>query len=585
MGGELLTSSLYVEISEGVTSIGERAFYNNYVAKIKIPSSLNTIGAEAFYCGADNVYITDLSAWCRIDFQGPYGVGWETCFSNPLRHAQNMYLDGQRITDLIFPDDVTTVSTAVFYCYQGLRSVAIPDNVTFLGGSTFLGCSNLKVVHFGKGITEIPYMCFLGCQGIDDLVLPDNVTYIDRYAFDCIDAKTITLGQYMTYIGWGAFEINYSLETITIPASVTEIGRYCFRAMDNLKEIIFLGDAPIIGYDCFKETATTAYYPYGNETWTEEIRQDYWGSITWVPYVLDENGDIVPVETDVYSFRNSPRAIIGGEYGKEETESYTLQTASFMDLVPGAQYVLLVLADIEAADPLAAENLLYIDQAVAGENGTLEFRYILPDGVLGSYVMACGLSSKNIQNAVITFPEMKADGSEQVVAPVVVFDGETLIEGRDYVITGNVTFIAAGEYSCTIEGIGNYTGRVKCAYTVLPAEQEECVHDAVYVSDSMGHWQICKKCDYVTDIESHSGQICQICGYEKVASDATEPSTNTTEPVETEPGQTVPATTGADAERPQDDSDTITVLIAVIAALGGIVIGGIVVLIVLKKKK
>lgn len=67
--------------------------------------------------------------------------------------------------------------------------------------------------------------------------------------------------------------------------------------------------------------------------------------------------------------------------------------------------------------------------------------------------------------------------------------------------------------------------------------------------------------------------------------ESTEPSNKPTEPAGTEPEQTVPATTGAVVANPQDDSNTITVLIAVIAALSGIMIGGVVVLVVLKKKK
>lgn len=162
----------------------------------------------------------------------------------------------------------------------------------------------------------------------------------------------------------------------------------------------------------------------------------------------------------------APNAVYPGDYGTEVTDTYTLKTASFKELVPGEQYVLLAMASIEVEDPLTSDNLLFIDQAAAAEDGTLAFEYVQRTPCDISYVMVCGASHKNLKDAEITFPEMTADGDLQVVDPVVVYDGKTLREGRDYVIVGKVDFTEAGEYTCYIRGIHNYTGLVECAYRV-----------------------------------------------------------------------------------------------------------------------
>ena len=163
-------------------------------------------------------------------------------------------------------------------------------------------------------------------------------------------------------------------------------------------------------------------------------------------------------------------AIYPGDYGTEFTDDYIVKTASFKNLVPTQQYVLLALKSIEVENPLAPDNLLYIAQAAALDDGTLSFRYVQRETADASYVVACGASNKDLKDAAITFPEMTADGELQAVDPTVVYDGKTLAEGRDYVIVGTTSFNDAGTYTCSIRGIRNYTGLVECTYTVGGAD-------------------------------------------------------------------------------------------------------------------
>ena len=200
--------------------------------------------------------------------------------------------------------------------------------------------------------------------------------------------------------------------------------------------------------------------------------QNYGGTITWVPYTPTDADTAVgklPQTIDREPVIQ-PQAVYGGDYNTEVTDNITIKTADFSGLVPGAEYVMLALVSMEVDEPLAADNLLAIDQGVATEDGTLSFRYVQRTSCDLSYVFVCGASNKNLNDAVITFPEMIADGELQVVDPTVVYDGKTLTEGLDYVITGKVDFTEAGEYTCYIRGIRNYTGLVECRYTVKEAE-------------------------------------------------------------------------------------------------------------------
>ena len=116
--------------------------------------------------------------------------------------------------------------------------------------------------------------------------IPGSVTSIGGYAFDdCDSLAAVTIQDGVTSIGDYAFRDCDSLTKVTIPGSVTSIGGYAFYNCGSLKEIFFKGNAPVFWRnDVFENVTATAYYPGNDPTWTEEVRQNYGGNITWVAY-------------------------------------------------------------------------------------------------------------------------------------------------------------------------------------------------------------------------------------------------------------------------------------------------------------
>ena len=73
----------------------------------------------------------------------------------------------------------------------------------------------------------------------------------------------------------------------------------------------------------------------------------------------------------------------------------------------------------------------------------------------------------SIANAVITCDSATYDGQTQVATNIVVtLSGETLISGTDYTVSGNEGGINAGDYTFTIDGIGNYGGSKNGTFTI-----------------------------------------------------------------------------------------------------------------------
>lgn len=264
-----------------VKEIGKKAFYDNCVESLVLPSSLEVIGESAF-ADCDNLTDLDLSkvssdlrfgAYAFAECNGLTSVEitdnvGEMEFSSVFYKCRNLQevivpatnpnfesVDGVlyskgRETIVYFPSGYTgnfTIDSAtkrigggVFNGRENVTEITIPASVIEIGENAFEGCANLISVTFLEPAANeqaepltIGDSAFYNCTGLTSIELPARTKSIGASAFyqsksDNAKLAEITLYEGLETIGENAFYHAGALTSITIPSTVTEIGARAF---------------------------------------------------------------------------------------------------------------------------------------------------------------------------------------------------------------------------------------------------------------------------------------------------------------------------------------------------------------------
>lgn len=248
-------------VPEGVEKLGFQAFKAcTSLTDIDLPLSLKWIGGisglafEGCSKLADGKFvIKDLKWWCSMVIKGIY--------SNPIYYAKHIYdTEGNEITDLVIPEDITSICDYAFCRCEGLKSVTFHDKMTYLGVNAFNRCtgltnvvipasiktinegafeycSNLATVTIPEGVETIGFDAFTH-SGLKTLTLPSTIRDMSQSFVSCEQLETLTLTDGITELD-GSFYYCHALKEVRIPGSIKKLSYQDFNSCNSLETVVF----------------------------------------------------------------------------------------------------------------------------------------------------------------------------------------------------------------------------------------------------------------------------------------------------------------------------------------------------------
>ena len=216
--GDYYKKEKNIVIPEGVTVIAAKTcnFFEE-LENLTLPSTLVTIEKFAFYC-------------CRqlktVDF---------TRCKHLKEIGENAFDHCEKLQNIVLPDSVTFIGQEAFASCKALRLVVLPASLEKLEDNVFRGCEKLEEVDFSLStqLKRIGDKTFDYCKKLQNIVLPDSVTFIGQKAF--VSCKALRL--------------------VVLPASLEKLEDevFYFSDLDNLdmSKVTHLSTIPK-GFGCTK---------------------------------------------------------------------------------------------------------------------------------------------------------------------------------------------------------------------------------------------------------------------------------------------------------------------------------------------
>ena len=301
-------------VREGTEVICDGALQSTGIRSVKLPSTIISIGSEAFasntFLDSCNIpasvkYIAHNNPWRECfhimnmdiqsknfiikdgilyssDFRIVYGaIYWKSVFNIDNRSKKicaNAFLSNRfnknklksiglsnieyigiaafsgcgSLQSVTIPNSVTSIGNRAFSSCKSLQSVTIPNSVTSIGDRVFIRCKSLQSVTIPNSVTSIGDRAFYLCESLQSVTIPNSVTSIGYEASSsCTSHQSVTIPNSVTSIGYEASSSCTSHQSVTIPNSVTSIGYEAFSSCKSLQSVTIPNSVTSIGYSAF----------------------------------------------------------------------------------------------------------------------------------------------------------------------------------------------------------------------------------------------------------------------------------------------------------------------------------------------
>ena len=191
-----------ISIPKNITAIKEWTFYGcEKLSSIVLPDGLISIDSLAF-CFCNNLLeISIPSSVSRISedrvFNGclclskinvadsnEYYTSDDGVLFNKDKSKLLYYPAGKILNSYSVPETVISINDYAFFCNKELVNLIIPENVVSIGNNSFGGCENLRNIQFNEGLQSIGDGAFFRCKSLSEITIPASIIYLGNDLFE-----------------------------------------------------------------------------------------------------------------------------------------------------------------------------------------------------------------------------------------------------------------------------------------------------------------------------------------------------------------------------------------------------------------
>ena len=509
-----------ISISDSVTSIGSDAFSScTALVKINIPESVTVIGSNAFngclslseVSLSKNLQTLNYGAFqdCTslVEIEIPKSLEYANFDTNVYGGIVSAPFMGSSLKKIKFENGIKSIADCLFYGCNELFEVEIPDTISSIGYRSFGSCGSLSKISIPDSVSKIGSHAFAGCNSLSSITLSKNIQTLGDYAFyGCTSLSNIKFPSLITEIGSGMCDGCTSLVTVEMGDKVTSIGDNAFQNCASLKNITLSPETEYINSNAFSNCDSlesivipdkvTAIY---NNAFSD---CDKLSSVT-LSKALKQIGESAFNNCDALTSIKIPDSVetIGYRafYGCEKLADVDMGNgvsklySEAFGLCPALTKIVLSNNLTSIPEYAFADCTKLTDVTVypsVTEIATNAFSYPAKTtmrGLKGSYAETYandrGMTFETITSvyASMLTVKFKNDYDGYEAAPSYTYTGKPfkpdvkvylgsyeLTAGTDYKIVSYKNNTKIGTATCTIQGLGTYTGTTTGSFTIAP---------------------------------------------------------------------------------------------------------------------
>ena len=272
-----------IVVEEGITEVGERAFYWNInCTELCLPESLIAIREYGFnnlqnlkgVTLPSNLRIIEFCAFSECTslesitlpdsvttvgtnaFSNCYALKSATLSAGMNYIPNSMFFGDYRLTSVVIPEGVVRIDNTAF-ADCGFTKFTIPSTVTQIGTSAFSGCDSLSKFIVEDGNTRF--------KAVDGVLFSADGTHLISYPAGKSDySYTVPYGT--KYIDYGAFREQKYMYYVYFPASLIKIDGYAFSYCKRLQKVTLPSTLTTLGSDIFRDCTSLYSVTFGNQS-------------------------------------------------------------------------------------------------------------------------------------------------------------------------------------------------------------------------------------------------------------------------------------------------------------------------------